>query len=98
MNDIWNYITNDLENPTAATNVVNTITATLDRLVEFPEMGAPLSSIANVENDYRFLISSSYMSFYRTAIPNIYVDRVLYARRDYMRILFDGVSETVIEG
>ena len=55
--------------------------------------GAPLSSVADVESDYRFLVSGNYMVFYRAYGNTVYVDRVLYGRRDYMRVLF-GDTET----
>ena len=59
----------------------------MDRLETFAELGAPLSSIANVEEDYRFLVSGSYMIFYRVMGSDVYVDRILYGRRDYLSVL-----------
>ena len=49
--------------------------------------------IADIESDYRFIISDNYISFYRAYGSEVYIDRILYARRDYMRILF-GDSTT----
>ena len=45
-----------------------------------------------MESDYRFLVSGNYLSFYRTYGNEVYVDRILYARRDYMRILFGDIT------
>ena len=59
----------------------------VDRLETFAELGAPLSSIANVEEDYRFLVSGSYMIFYRVMGSDVYADRILYGRRDYLSVL-----------
>ena len=64
-----------------------------NRLIDFANMGASLSSIANVESDYRFLVHGSYLTFYRVHGDKIYVDRALYGRRDYLRILFGDVPE-----
>ena len=50
--------------------------------------GPPLSSIMDIENDYRFITSGNYISFYRVCGSEVYIDRILYALRDYMRILF----------
>ena len=44
-----------------------------------------------MESNYRFLVSGNYLSFYRTYGNEVYVDRILYARRDYMRVLFGDV-------
>ena len=61
-------------------------------------IGTPLSSIADVDSNYRFLISGSDMVFYRANGNDIYIDRVLYGRRDYMRVLFeDQICEETTE-
>ena len=88
LDDIWNYIVEDLCSPDAAMKTVNGIMGAIDRLQDFAEMGTPLSSIIETESDYRFLASGSYMVFYRAEGKDIYIDRILYGRRDYMRILF----------
>lgn len=49
----------------------------------------PLSSMEDVDGEYRFLVSGNYMVFYRANGNDIYVDRVLYGRRDYLRVLFE---------
>ena len=65
----------------------------VDRLESHAEIGAALSSIADIESDYRFLVTGSYLTFYRVRDNDIYVDRVLYGRRDYLRILFGDVQD-----
>ena len=60
----------------------------VDQLQTFVEMGSPLSSIADMGTNYRFLVSGSYMVFYRVQGSDVYVDRVLYGRSDYMKVLF----------
>lgn len=84
---IWDHIALELENVTAADRVVDRIVDEVDRLETFAELGAPLSSIANVEEDYRFLVSGSYMIFCRVMGSDVYVDRILYGRRDYLSVL-----------
>lgn len=46
----------------------------------------------SIESDYRFLVSGNYLIFYRAYGAEVYIDRVLYGRRDYLRILFDGLD------
>ena len=60
----------------------------VDQLKSFTEMGTPLSSIADVRTDYRFIVSGNYMMFYRVQGNDVYIDRVLYGRSDYMSVLF----------
>lgn len=64
---------------------------TADQLENFPALGTLLSSIANVDSDYRYLTSGSYLIFYRIQQNDIFIERILYGRRDYLRVL--GVDE-----
>ena len=89
--EIKAYIEEELESPSAALTTVSKITKSLRVLRMYALAGASLSSIADVESDYRFIVSGNYLSFYRVRGNNIYVDRILYARRDYMRILFGHI-------
>lgn len=81
------YITIELENPAAALAAVRKITEDIRTLRSHALLGASLSSIADVEGDYRFLVTGNYLTFYRVNGSEVYVDRVLYGRRDYLRIL-----------
>ena len=95
---IKSYIAKDLENPSAALSTVRNITKDIRRLREHSLIGTSLSSIADVESDYRFLATGNYLTFYRVYGNDVYVDRVLYGRRDYLRILFgDTQDEETIE-
>lgn len=94
-NDLINiraYIEEELQNPSAASATVSKIIKSLRILKTYAKAGTSLSSIADVESDYRFIVSGNYMSFYRIYENEIYVDRILYARRDYMRVLFGNIS------
>jgi toxin ParE1/3/4 len=91
--EIRRYITDDLDNLTAANNTIANITKRIRTLAEFAEIGAPLSSVINFYTDYRFLVCSKYIAFYRTENKEIYVDRILYGRRDYLKILFGDLPD-----
>ena len=91
LDDIWEHIAHELQNPSAAKRVVDKIMDAVDQLKMFQEMGSPLSAIAGENAGYRFLVSGSYMVFYRPHGGDVYVDRVLYGRRDYLRILFGPI-------
>lgn len=95
---IWDYIFFELSNPDAAENTVNKIMNKVDKLEDFSETGTPLSSVIDIVSDYRFLMSGHYMIFYHTSGQVVYVDRILYERRDYLRILFKDFEKDEISG
>lgn len=88
LGEIKRYISKELENPSAGINTVKKITQAIRILQTYAEAGALLSSIADVDDTYRFLVSGNYLIFYRVSEHDVYVDRILYGRRDYLRILF----------
>lgn len=88
LDDIWDYIVSELQNRSAAEHVINRIMDTVDHLKNFAEMGTPLSSIVDVGTGYRFLVSGNYMVFFRVQGSDVYIDRVLHGRSDYMSVLF----------
>ena len=55
-------------------------------LFQFSEMGKALSYGAHFSG-YRYIMCGNYMVFYHID-GIIYVDRLIYAKRDYMNILF----------
>lgn len=92
LNEIWGYISSELQNISAAEQVVSDILDAVQQLEVFSGVGAPLFSIVDVEGDYRFLVTGNCLTFYRIADGEVYIDRILYGRRDYLRILF-GTTE-----
>ena len=93
LEEIKVYIEAELGNPSAAMATVSKITKSLSILRTHALAGAPLSSLVEADSDYRFLVSGNYIAFYRAYGTAVYVDRVLYGRRDYLRILFHDYLE-----
>lgn len=93
MDEIWDYIASELQNITAAERTVDRIMDAVDQMESFPEIGAPLASVAEVDSEYRFLVTGNYLTFYRVRGSDVYVDRILYGRRDYLRVLFGDTQE-----
>ena len=100
LQEIKFYIASDLDNPTAALSIVKKITKRIRGLLDHPLMGAPLSSVCSADSDERFLVSGKYLIFYRVSYhgAEIYIDRVLYGGRDYLRILFERTLEELPDG
>lgn len=88
LDEIWNYITNELKSFSAAENTVNGIMDAVDALREFPEAGTKLLFHNKLDSGYRFIIYKNYVAFYHIQTNEIYVDRIIYGKRDYMSILF----------
>jgi len=93
LEEIKAYISEELENPIAAINVVSRIVQSLKNLKDTPGIGRPLATKVSFETDYRFLVCGNYLAFYRHEKNSVYVDRILYGRRDYVRILFPEYAE-----
>jgi len=90
---IKEYIAEQLINPVASINTVTKITKRIRELKKFPELGARLSSIIDIDTDYRFLVCANYLTFYRVDRNDVYVIRVLYGKRDYIKILFGELPQ-----
>ena len=88
LEEILSYIALELCNNEAADKMLDAIMNEIDKLIDFPNMGAALANIINIETNYRYIISGNYMIFYRIEQTDIYIDRILYSRRDYVHILF----------
>ena len=88
----------ELQNPQAAEKTVNRILDKVDQLVEFAQSGALLSAVSEVMGEERFLVCDSYMIFYHSEKQEVTIDRVLYGRRDYLRVLFDKTELPEQEG
>ena len=93
LREIKKYISEDLENASAAERVIASIMSRLRQLEEFPYSGASLSSKIDVDTEYRYLVCGTYLAFYIVEKTNVVVDRVLYGARDYLRTLFGELSE-----
>lgn len=88
LDQIWDYLLSELGSPQAAERTVTQILDTVDSLEDFPKLGTPLAAVTNIESDYRFLLSGSYIAFYRIENDTIYMDRILHEKQDFLRILF----------
>lgn len=88
LDEIWTYIFKELKNPIAAQNTVDGVMDAIEKLKDFSEIGVPLSSVTEIESDYRFLVCKNYLIFYYVNGEEVRVVRILYGGRDYLRILF----------
>lgn len=86
LESIYSYISDELSSPRAAKTTIGEILDRISLLARFPQSGTPLSSIYAVKSEYRYVSSGNYLAFYR-ASDAIYIDRILYAKSDYLKKL-----------
>ena len=48
--------------------------------------------IVHIETNYRYLVCGNYIAFYRYEEDTVFIDRILNAGRNFVRILF-GIVE-----
>jgi len=89
MNGIANYIANDLQNPSAARNLLAKMLDAANRLINFPYINPAYQPLSPSEFEYRKLIMRNYIMFYRVdeGEKKIIIARVVYGRRDYEEML-----------
>ena len=83
------YIEKELQNPIAAHNTIKTIVETYEDLAKDPDVGIPVERYVSFPTDYKFVLANNYSIFYRIEGKLVKVIRIMYSRRDFVRILFD---------
>ena len=84
--EIKNYIENELQNPIAAhKNIVETY----ENLSTLAEAGIPVERYVPFPTDYKFVLANNYSIFYRIDGNIVRVIRIMYSKRDFVRILFE---------
>lgn len=87
--EIKEYIENELHNPIAAKSTILKIVETYEELANFPEIGIPVERYVAFSTDYKFVLANNYSIFYRIEGEIVKVVRILYSKRDFVRVLFE---------
>lgn len=82
------YIENEKENPIAAQNTILKIIQEYENLADMPEIGIPVQRYVSFPTDYKFVLANNYSIFYRIENNNIKIIRIIYSKRDFIKILF----------
>ncbi len=96
LKEIKKYIADELSSPIAAENTVRNITTTYKKLTNTPLMGATLQQSIHLDVPFHYLISGTYLIFYKLT-DNIEIHRIINGRRDYIRILFGDLFADSLE-
>ena len=87
LDEIYDYIALELRNPSSAAGTINAILDAAESLEEFPLVGSIVEGLPFMTDEYRFLPVRNYIVFYRVTANRIFIDRILYKRRDYLLLL-----------
>ena len=88
LDDIYDYILIEKQNPIAAQNTVTGIKKSIADLKTLDNIGVRVFLPNGMETPYRFIQYNNYLSFYRSSGKDVYIDRIMYDKRDYINILF----------
>ena len=89
MIEIVRYISQELQNPTAADQLAVELIEAGDGIPRFPYANPSYTPIRPLKHEYRKLLVQNYFIFYWVdeAKQLVTVARVVYAKRDYERLL-----------
>lgn len=83
------YIEFELSSPIAAKRLVESVVKKAQLFADVPGSGMVLRSINGLDTGYRYMISGNWMVFFSCDQGRALVVRVLYAKSDYMKKLFE---------
>ena len=91
--EIKDYIENELQNPIAAHTTISKIIETYENLTFSLHVGISVEKYISFPTDYKFVLADNYSIFYRIEDEVIRIVRILYSRRDFVRVLFCDKSK-----
>lgn len=80
------YIKDVLKNEDASNNLKNKTNEEIQKLKSFPHTGTRLYK-DNIETKYRYIRVNNYYVFYYVKNDKVYIDRFIYAKRDFIKVL-----------
>lgn len=89
LNEIVDYITVDLQNPSAAERLVDNIESAINKRLEMPLSFAPYRSSRKRPHPYYRINVRNFSIFYVVIDDTMEVRRVLYSKRDLDKLLND---------
>lgn len=89
LRDIILYVSSQLSSPITAINMMDTIEEALLGLSEMPQKYPAVRDERMASMGYRKLLIKNYVAFFTIdeQVKVINVERILYARRDWLRLL-----------
>jgi len=92
LKNIQDYISIEKESPKTALKVIEKILDRIEKLISFPDTGTLLSPKVNFPTNYRYARASGYLIFYRHENNQIFVDRIIHSKRNYITVMFPATE------
>ena len=87
LDEIFDYFAVELENPEKGSSIVAGILAAAKKIPGHATRFPPVGPLPFMTDEYRFVPVGSYVVFFRTEGNEVYVDRILHNRRDFVSLL-----------
>ena len=88
MDETYEYIRFELQNPIAAKNTIEGIRNSIAELKTLDNIGVKVFLPNGLETVYHFIQFKKYLIFYRQVEHDVFIDRIMHGSRDYINILF----------
>ena len=86
---IWEEVYSASQSPDLTERYLNDLLDKIEAKAEYPDSGSPLY-YEDLFTGYRFIVFKSYIAFYHFDEENLYIDRVIYRKSDYLQKLIPG--------
>ncbi|MCF3943013.1 type II toxin-antitoxin system RelE/ParE family toxin [Oceanobacillus alkalisoli] len=84
---IINYISDHLQAPQAALDLLDTLDESIFRLKQLPYSCKVYQPVREMENEYRILLVKNYAVFYTVTEETVEIHRVVYAKMDLTKVI-----------
>lgn len=92
LDHVWFDVFEASHSEETASRYVSDFIEKIEAKARFAGSGSPLY-FKDTFTGYYFIVFKSYMAFYRLDGETMCIDRIIYGRRDYMRLLFGDLTE-----
>ena len=92
IDDIWNWIATEHEEPVAADKTINAIIDKMEAAATFPLAAASPDTACRIRSDWRFVEVRGCLAFFRVKDGRMHVDRILSGKSGCLRNLFGTES------
>ena len=87
LDEICDYFSNELNDPDKGHGIVGDILAAVEQILGRALRYPPVGPLPFTADAYRFATVGNYLVFFRVVDATVYVDRILYKRRDITSLL-----------
>lgn len=87
LDEICDYFSNELNDPDKGHGIVGDILAAVEQIPGRALRYPPVGPLPFTTDAYRFATVGNYLVFFRVVGATVYVDRILYKRRDFTSLL-----------